>query len=170
MRCAILAVALGGVMLTGAGCGSDPETTKPAAAPAATAPSSEPTSPAPDYSADTKLVCGRLEKIFNDDLGGFGAQVGKMIANKEAKQAAQAAAAQKAASAQLKNVGAKVKTETAAAQDPQLQTAGATSAAKLAKSAADTKFFDRIKTPTDLNRTIEAQMTEWLTPVAGYCG
>jgi len=170
MRRAILAVALGGVLLTGAACGSDAKTAKPAAAPAASTSPGGPAGSTPDYSADTKLVCGRLEKIFNDDLEGFGTQVGKMIAYKEAKKVAEAATAQKAAGVQLKTVGAKVKKETADAQDPQLQSAGATSAAKFAKSAADTAFFDRIKTTKDLDRTIEAQMSEWLTPVAGYCG
>ena len=115
------------------------------------------------------MVCGKLQKIFNTDLQGFGTQVGKMIADKEAKQAPEAAKAQQAASLQLKNVGAKVQSETAAAQDPELQTAGAASAAKFVKSATDAQFFARLKTTKDLDRTIEAQMNEWLTPVAGYC-
>jgi hypothetical protein len=167
MRRAILAVTLGGVLLTGAACGSDAKTPR-TAAPAPT-PSAAPTTPAPDYSANTTLVCGKLQKVFNDDLKVFGAQVGKMIAYKEAKQAPEAAAAQKAAATQLKAVGTKVRTETAAAEDPELQSAGAASAAKFVKSSADTKLFDRIKTTTDLNRTIQTQMAEWLNPVAGYC-
>jgi hypothetical protein len=167
MRRAILAAALGGILLTGAAC-SDAQTTGKAAAPANT-PSAEPASSAPDYSADTQLVCGKLEKVFSDDLQTFGTQVGKMIAYKEAKQVPEAAQAQKAAGQQLKNVGAKVKQETAGAQDPELQNAGAASADKFAKSAADTTFFNGIKSTKDLDRTIEAKMTEWLTPVAGYC-
>jgi hypothetical protein len=167
MRRAILAVALGGVLLTGAACSSDAKSSDSAAA--THTPSTAPTSAAPDYSDNTKLVCDKLQKIFNTDLEGFGTQVGKMIAYKEANQAPEAAKAQQAAGLQLKNVGAKVKQETAVAQDPELQTAGATSAAKFTKSAADEKFFARIKTTKDLDRTIEAQMNEWLTPVAGYC-
>jgi len=167
MRRATLALALGGILLTGAACDSAAKKPDPTAA--APRPSAVPTSAGPDYSADTKLVCGNLQKIFNTDLQGFGTQVGKMIAYKEAKQAPEAAKAQQAASLQLKNVGAKVKHDTAAAQDPELQVAGAASAAKFAASAADAKFFARIKTTKDLDRTIEAQMNEWLTPVAGYC-
>ena len=167
MRRAILAVAFGGVLLTGAACGSDAKTTGTATT--ASTPAAEPTSAAPDYSDNTRLVCDQLHKVFNDDLEGFGAQVGKMIAYKEAKQAPEAAKAQQAAALQLKNVGAKVRQETAAAQDPELQSAGATSAAKFVKSAADAKFFARINTTKDLDRTIEAQMKEWLSPVAGYC-
>jgi hypothetical protein len=168
MRRAILAVALGGVLLSGAACSSSDAKSSDSAA-ATPTPSSAPTSAAPDYSANTKLVCDKLQKIFNTDLEGFGTQVGKMIAYKEANQAPEAAKAQQAAGQQLKNVGAKVKQETAAAQDPELQTAGATSADKFTKSATDQKFFARIKTTKDLDRTIEAQMNEWLTPVAGYC-
>ena len=167
MRRAFLAVALGGVLLASAACSSDAET--PAAAPAAATPLAAATTAAPDYSANTKLVCGKVEKIFNDDLEGFGTQVGKMIAYKEAKQTADAEKAEKAAGKELKEIGAKVKKETAAAQDPELKTAGASSAAKFTKSATDAKFFDSIKTTKDLDRTIEAKMTEWLTPVAGYC-
>jgi hypothetical protein len=170
MRRAILIAAVGGVLLTATACGSDAKPAKTAAAPAAAiAPSSEPASAGPDYSADTKLVCGKLEKIYNDDLNAFGTQVGKMIADKEAKQAAEATKAQQAASRELKAVGAKIEQETASAQDPQLQEAGRTSAAKFAKSAGDATLFAGIKTTKDLDRTIDSQMTEWLTPVAGYC-
>ena len=168
MRRALAAVAIGGVLLTGAACSSD-EKPSAAAAPSPT-PSAAPSPTGPDYTANTRQVCDKLQTIFNDDIAAFGTQIGKMIADKEAKKAPEAAAAQKAAQAQLKAVGEKVRTETSAALDPELQEAGATSADKFAKSAADTKFFDAIKTTTDLNKTIQAQMTEWLNPVAGYCG
>jgi hypothetical protein len=92
-----------------------------------------------------------------------------MIANKEAKQTAAAAAARKAAGDELKRVGATVKKETAAAQDPELRAAGAVSAAKFVKTAGDDRFFDKIKSTSDLNKIIEARLTEWFTPVAGYC-
>jgi hypothetical protein len=167
MRRALAAVAVGGVLLTGAACSRDDKAT--AAAAPSPSPSAAPSPTGPDYSANTALVCGNLQKVFNDDIQAFGTQVGKMIAYKEAKQAPQAAAARKAAQAQLKKVGDKVRAETSAALDPELQVAGAASADKFAKSAADTRFFDRIKSTTDLGKTIQGQMTEWLTPVAGYC-
>jgi hypothetical protein len=166
MRRAILAVALGGVLLTAAACDSDADSKVAAPAPA---PTSEPASTAPDYSDDTALICGRLEKIYNDDLEGFSTQIGRMIAYKEAKQPAEALQAQKAAGVALKGVGVKVQKETAVAQDPELKAAGATSAAKFVKSAADAGFYARIKTAKDWDRSIEGQMAEWLTPVAGHC-
>ena len=167
MRRALLAVALGGLLLTAAACDSDAEST--AAAPAATTPSTTPTSAAPDYTANTKLVCDKVSAIFSKDLNGFHTEMGKMIARKEAKEAAEADLAEKAAKAQLKTVGTKIKKETAAAEDPDLQTAGAASAAKLAKSAADAKFFDGIKTTKDLDGKIEGKLTDWMSPVTGFC-
>jgi hypothetical protein len=167
MRRAFLALALGGVLLSATACDSDAESTT--AAPATTTPSAVPTSPAPDYSANTALVCGKVEAVFDKDLESFGTQLGKMIAHKEAKQSAEAEKAEAAAKKQLKAVGAKIKEQTAAAEDPELVTAGQASAAKFTKSAADTKFFDSIRTTKDLDKTIEAKMTDWLSPVAGYC-
>ncbi len=172
MRRAFLALALGGVLLSAAACDSDAESTSTAAAPTATATtaaSAAPLSTGPDYSANTKLVCGKVEGVFTKDLETFGSHLGKMIAYKEAKQSAEAEKAEAAAKKQLKDVGAKLRKETAAADDPALVMAGQTSAAKFTKSAADTKFFDGIKSTKDLDRTIEAKMTDWLSPVAGYC-
>lgn len=167
MRRALLAVALGGVLLAATACDSDAES--PAAAPAANPSSATATSAGPDYSANTKLVCGKVEKVFDADLESFGTQMGKMIAHKEAKQTAEAEKAEKAAAAGLKSIAAKVKQETAVAEDPELKAAGEASAAKFATSAADGKFFDSIKTTKDLDRSIESKMTDWLSPVAGYC-
>ncbi len=167
MRRATLAVALGGVLLTGAACDGKAGNSATAAAPAP--PSPVPTSPTPDYSANTKAVCGTLDAIFTSDLKAFHTQIGKMIAYKEAKLAPEAAAAQKAASAQLSKIGARIEDETATAQDPELRAAGAASARKFRTSATDKSFFSKIKTQKDYDRVIEDQLQEWFTPAAGYC-
>jgi Zn-dependent oligopeptidase len=170
MRRALLAATLGGLLLSGTACSSDGDA-KPEAGTttAAAAPTTAPTSPPPDYTANTKKVCAKLDKIFDAELEDFGTEIGKMIAYKEAKQTDNAEAAEKAAGKQLKDVGAKIKRETAAAQDPELQQAGAASAAKFTKSATDSKLFDKIKSTKDLDKVLQTQMTTWLTPVAGYC-
>jgi hypothetical protein len=168
MRRALLATALGGALLTTAACGDEtPET--PDAAPTTAAPTTAATSAAPDYSANTQLVCGKVTSIYDDGFDGFNTAMGKMIANKEAKQAPEAKKAQQAAAAELKKVGAQLKKEVAAAEDPELKTAGETSAAKLTKSAADTKFFDSIKTTKDWNARIGPKILDWMTPVRGFC-
>ncbi|MFC7534943.1 hypothetical protein [Actinoplanes sp. GCM10030250] len=171
MRRAILAVLTGGALLSGAACGSDADTSEIAAPAAATPTTAAATaSPAPDYSADTEEVCGRLEKIFSGALAGdFGTAMGKMIAQKEAKQTAEAAKAEKAAAAELKAVGTEIRKETTAAQNPELKLAGETSAAKLEKSAKNRDYIEKVKTAKDLDRTLKGQIQEWLTPVAGFC-
>jgi hypothetical protein len=170
MRTALLAVSLGGLLLAGAACsdgdnGSESTTARAPAAPAPTAT----TVPAPNYYADTRKVCARLDKIFHADVAEFGTAMGKMIAYKEAKQAAEAEQARKAASTQLKEVAAKVRKETVAAQDPELKQAGAVSATKFSKSSADKALFDKVKTTKDLDRTLAAKMPDWMDPVAGLC-
>jgi hypothetical protein len=167
MRRATLAVALGGVLLTGAACDSNTGNSATAATPVP--PSPVPTSPTPDYSANTRLVCNKVAGIYRDSFADFATQMGKMIANKEAKLPSEATKAREAAGKELKDVGDKIKQETASAQDPRLQVAGAASAAKFAQTAGDDAFFDKIKSQKDFDRTIESQMQDWLNPVAGYC-
>jgi hypothetical protein len=172
MRRAILAVLAGGVLLTGAACDSDADTGDSAAPVAAgTATTAPATSePAPDYSADTEKVCGRLDKIFSGALADeFGAAMGKMIAQKEAKQPKKAAKAEKTAAAELKAVGTQIRKETSVAQDPELKEAGETSAAKLEQSANNRDYIEKVKSTKDLDRTLKDQIQEWLSPVAGYC-
>lgn len=171
MRTALLAVSLGSVLLSGAACSSDDNGSGPTAqAPAAQAPTpSTTTVPAPNYYANTRKVCAALDKIFDADVAQFGAAMGKMIAYKEAKQAPEAEQARKAASQELKDVSAKVRKETAAAEDPNLKQAGALSATKFSKSAADKALFDKVKTTKDLDRTLAVKMPDWMDPVAGLC-
>jgi len=170
MRRALLAVSLSGLLLSGAACSSGGDSDPAAEAPATVPSTAETTtSPPPNYTANTKKVCDKLEKIFDAELEDFGTEIGKMIAYKEAKQADNAEKAEKAAGKQLKEVGAQVRKETAAAQDPELKTAGAASATKFSKSATDGKLFDKIKSTKDLDKVLEGEMTNWLTPVAGYC-
>ncbi len=171
MRTALTAVSLACLLLAGAGCSSDDNGSETIAeAPVAETPSSAATTvPAPNYYANTRKVCAALDKIFDADVAQFGTAMGKMIAYKEAKQADEAEQARKAASKELKEVGAKVRKETAAAEDPDLKEAGAVSATKFSKSAADKALFDKVKTTKDLDRTLTAKMPDWMDPVAGLC-
>jgi hypothetical protein len=168
MRRALLAVIAAGTLLAGAACDSDAKDSDAADAPA---PSASPSaSVAPDYTANTKLVCADLQKIYQVELRDFGAAMGKMITYKEAKQTTEAKKAEAAAAVKLKAVAAKIRTTTADAEDPEIMAAGQTSAAKVDASATDRKYITKIKTLKDLNGTIETQLTEWLSPVAGFCG
>jgi hypothetical protein len=167
MRPAILAVLAGGVLLTGAACESDAQVYN-AGAPAPS-PSPAVSATAVDYSEDTAIVCGKLDKIFTGELDDFGAAIGKMIAYKEAKQTADATKAEKSAAAELQSAGARIRKETSVAQNPELKSAGEASAQKLETSAKDRKYIKRIATTADLDKTLKPQLAEWLSPVAGYC-
>ncbi len=167
MRPAILAVLAGGVLLTGAACESDAKVYNAEATAIATATASD---APPDYSADTTQVCGKLDKIFTGELDDFGAAIGKMIAYKEAKQTENADKAEKSAAAELQSAGTRIRQETSLAQNPELKEAGATSAQKFETSAKDHKYIKKIKTTADLDKTLKAQLAEWMSPVAGYCG
>ena len=171
MRTALLAGSLACLLLTGTACSSDDNGSETIAeAPVAETPSTVTTTvPAPNYYANTRKVCAALNKIFDADVAEFGTAMGKMIAYKEAKQTTEAEQARAAASKELKEVGAKVRKETAAAEDPDLQQAGAISATKFSKSSADKALFDKIKTTKDLDRTLAAKMPDWMDPVAGLC-
>ena len=170
MRTALIAVSLGGLLLTGTACSSGDGSETLAEAPVAETPATATTTvPAPNYYANTRKVCAALDKIFDADVAQFGTAMGKMIAYKEAKQAVEAEQARKSASKELKEVGAKIRKETAAAEDPDLKQAGAVSATKFSKSAADKAFFDKVKTTKDLDKTLKAKMPDWMDPVAGLC-
>ncbi|WP_127498602.1 hypothetical protein [Actinoplanes solisilvae] len=167
MRRALLAVLAGGLLLTGAACDSDAKDPSATAAPETTAPSSSP--PPPDYSANTKVICGKLQSVYTVELRDFGAALGKTITYREAKQTAEAKKAEAVAVTELKQVAAKIRNETAQAENPEFKAAGLTSAAKLEASAANRGYINKVKTLKDLNSTIEGQFKEWLSPVAGYC-
>ncbi|GAA4932926.1 hypothetical protein [Actinoplanes utahensis] len=175
MRRVILAVFAGGTLLTAGACGDDP---KPAqfAGPATTA-ASAPTesvvpsasvSPSFDYTADNNKVCKRLDTTIS--FGDFGAALGKMIANKEAKQTADAEKAETAAATALKTVATKIRKEAAAAKDPQLKQAAVATAAKIEASAKNRDYLESVKTTKDLNTPLKEQINAWLAPVSGYCG
>ena len=171
MRRAILAVIAGGTLLAGAACDSDAKAKTEAADPTRTAATAAPSSePAPDYSASTKLVCGKLQSLYTTELRAFGTAMGRMVTYKEAKQTTDAEKAEATAAGQLKAAATKIRTATAAAEDPDFQAAGKVSASKLESSATDRRYMDRVKSMADLNKTVQAQFAEWLTPVAGYCG
>jgi hypothetical protein len=167
MRRAFLAVTAGLFMLAGSACDSDADAKPEAAATAPTATAT--TSAAPDYSANTKLVCTKLQTLYTAELRNFGTAMGKMVTYKETKQTAEAEKAETTAAGQLKAAATKIRKETATAEDPDFIAAGKVSASKLESSATDRRYFDKVKTLADLNKSVEAQFTEWLTPVAGYC-
>jgi hypothetical protein len=171
MRRAILAATAGGLMLAAAACDSDATSTATAPpSPPAVAASTVPSSAAPDYTADTRAVCGKVQQVIDRGVPAFSAEVGRMIAYRETKTPGGADQARKAAAGRLKAVAESLRTVTAKAQDPEIVAAGATSAAKLTAAAGDAAWFAKLQKETDFDRSIQGRLGQWLAPVTGYCG
>jgi hypothetical protein len=167
MRRALLVLFAGGLLLPVAACDTEAKSKAEPASTVTVPDDSLP--PLPDYSVNTRQICAQLQTVYSGELRDFGTAIGKMVTYKEAKQAADAAKAEDQAAGKLKAAGAKIRQDTAGAQDPDFQAAGAASAAKFEQSATDRKYFDRVKTLNDLNGTLEPQMAQWLTPVSAFC-
>jgi uncharacterized protein (DUF305 family) len=170
MQRSIITLTLGGVLLTGAACGAKNE---PTAAPTTAAPTSASPSPsaAPspsDYTADTKRVCGQIEKMLESRMEAFGQQLGKMVAYREAGNTAQAQKAKTAAQKELATTATAIRQYTGAAQDPELWDAGKESAKNVEATAADAEFFRKFRNPRDLD-ALKAEVVTWLVPLAEFC-
>src|SRR3712207_6749382 len=126
MRRALLTVTLGGVLLAGAACDSDPAPTAgaPSAGGGSVAPPGPSTVPSgPDFTEDTRKVCAELDKRLNKHLEAFGAELGKMIANKEADVSGGAKEAQAKAARELEKFSDDIREAGAKAQDPAVRAA-----------------------------------------------
>ncbi len=169
MRRVLLAVTVGGLLMTAAACSDEPD---PAAAPAS--PPAEASTVAATPSAvtypDTVPVCTDVAKILTQDMAGVGAELGRMIARREAKATADAKKSQDAAKKQLQGVAAKVRETTAGAQDPGLAAAGEMAADNIAATAGKAAFWSKIKSVEDVDRAIKAEMPVWRAPLTATCG
>jgi head-tail adaptor len=172
MRRIVLAGTVGGLLLTMCGCDSDDA--DPVAAPAATATTAvaaaEPT-PAADYTADTKRVCNKADKLLEGkEMDGFAAQLGTMIVYKQAKQTRKADETRTKAQNELKALAAAMRAATATARDREVKAAGEEAATEIERTAASNAFFAKIKTTEDVNQELQSELVPWITPLAASCG
>jgi hypothetical protein len=170
MRRVALTAILAGAVLGGSACAGERE---PTAAPGTTPPSSAaptyatPTQPA-EQRADTKRICGQTDKIFTAGLKDFGAELGRMIAFKQAKDTAKADQSRNAAEKQLTSLADDVREATADAVDPELRDAGKQAADKITATAGRDAFYGKIDAMKDLSG-LEAEMRAWFAPLAAVC-
>ncbi|MET8153934.1 hypothetical protein ACIBSW_34815 [Actinoplanes sp. NPDC049668] len=168
MQRIILAATTGALLLTGSACGtkSDTDTAAAPKAPAATVSAS----PSADYTADTKKVCGEIEKLLDGKkMEKFGEELGKLIVYKQAKATAEAKKARTAAGERLTDLAKAMNESTAAAKDPELKAAGEETLQAMTRTAEDDAFFAKLKTVKDLDKTLESGITAWLTPLTPFC-
>jgi hypothetical protein len=175
MRRVLLAVAITGTIVSTAACGgTGGGSASPSPSATSASPSASPTtSPTPtasaNYAADTKRICGEIEKSIESDMTDFGEELGKMIAYRQAGSTARANEAKADAQAELRTIAAGMRQRTANAQDPELRAAGQESAENLEASAADEAFFRRLRTVNDVKAMLEKEVVTWLLPLAEFC-
>ena len=170
MRRVLLAAIASGLLLTGAACSADEPDRAAAPAGSSAAATAAPSPTGPDHSADTTKVCADVMKVIETDMDGFGAAIGRMIANKEAKSTVEAKKAQATARKELEAVAKKIRGSSAKAQDPTLVAAGAESADNIAETAKDAKFYEDIKSVASINGTLQDEMVSWVEPLVPICG
>ncbi len=162
MRRAVPALALAGVLLAAAACGTDrspqPATSGPVAAPA-------PAGSAPG-DAPVRALCETLGKAYSDHLGPFAEALSATVADSGASRGAQA---QQQARQQLKAMGDAVLEATRANPDAQIRADGEQAAEQLRKTSTDDGFFRKIKDADDVNTVMGTTVKTWMEPVSRHC-
>jgi hypothetical protein len=172
MRRVVLAVAIAVIAVSTAACGGNGPSASPS--PSATSASASPSaSPTPtasvNYAADTKRICGQIEKSFDSEMESFGVELGKMIAYREAGNTTRANQAEAATQAELRAIASRMRARTAVAQDPELRAAGQESAENMEATAADDSFFAKFKRVSDVEKLLQNEVVSWLLPLAEFC-
>jgi hypothetical protein len=177
MRRPLMAMALGGLLLIGPGCGSDsqPAATAPATTPAVT--SAAPSASA-DYTADTKKVCDEIKKALGEEANGFAEELGKVIVYQQTGNRALADKATAAAQQKLEAFASTVEEKTAAAQNPDVRAAGQEAARNIRATATNDQFFaslKEVKLNTSQERSafttkLEKESSSWAAPLGAFCG
>jgi len=120
--------------------------------------------------ASTKSVCTKVEKLLEGkQMKKFGTRLGQMIVYKQAKNTAKAKAARVTAGKDLLAFAKEMRTVTATAKDAEVRAAGEEGAVEIEKTAANDAFYAKIKTVKDVDKSMESEITPWLTPLSPYC-
>jgi hypothetical protein len=168
MRRTILAAGVGALLVSGSVCGT--AASDPTAAPGAPGVSVS-ASVSADYTADTKKVCGEVDKLLDGKpMQKFAEELGRLIVYKERGLTVNAEQARTDAGTRLDYLASRLRERTSAAKDPRLRAAGEQSANSMEITAVDDAFFAKIESLNDMDTTLESEMTGWLAPVGTFCG
>ncbi|GGN64619.1 hypothetical protein GCM10010112_25050 [Actinoplanes lobatus] len=146
MRNAIILLA-GGILLTATACGTAADTAAPAGSAAVVAPG-------------VATGCQALAKAYGANMAPFAKALTETVSDPKAASKAQQA---------LASFATAVDDATKGSEDAQLRTDGKKAAEQLRTKSGDAKFFQAIKTPEDVNKTMGQNLTEWLSPVQRHC-
>ena len=160
MRRAAPALALVGVLLSAAACGTarGPEPGAPAPAPGAAS--------ADAAQAQTRALCETLGQVYSKHLGPFAEALSATV---EGGTPAREETAQKQAKEQLNGLADAIVEATRANPDTQVQADGVKTAEQLRKTSADEGFFRKVKSAEDVNTVVGSTMKTWMEPVARHC-
>jgi hypothetical protein len=166
MRRAILALTVGGVLLTAA-CGT--ERSPAASSPAVTGKSVAAGQPAAAQPAlaQSKALCEALGQVYSENMGPFAETLSKMIADRHAPGGGKAASepAQQTLSAFAKAI----RGATQGSADPKVRADGKQTADRLQATSTDEKFFAKVQSAKDVNTVLGPTLKEWLAPVTHHC-
>jgi hypothetical protein len=102
-------------------------------------------------------------------MGRFADELGRMIGYKEAKQAAAVDRSRIAAAKHLRALASELRRQTSTAKDADVRAAGKEAADSIEASAKDPAFYAKVKSVTSLEKTLQSEITPWITPVASIC-
>jgi len=151
MRRMISTLSVGGVLLSATACGTAPGTTgtpSVASAPAGSAP------------AAVASTCEALGQAYSKNIATFAESLTNLVADRKT-----VAQAQKS----LAGFATAVSDATKASENAELKADGKLAADQMLAKSKDKKFFAGIKTGEDVNQTMGATLTGWLSPVTRHC-
>lgn len=166
MRRLFVVAALGMMLSSAAACGTAPTGTTgaPAAGPSVTSAAS------PTVASNTKTVCAAFEKAIDSDrMKALGVPIGEMLVYQQANNTAKVKDSKVKISAELNKLSADIGKIGATATDASVKAAFSEVSANIAASAKDLKFLANVKKIEDFEKPFTAELTSWVTPIAGTC-
>lgn len=160
MRRAILALTVGGVLLTAA-CGTEP-------IPAASGPAATGKAVAAQPAlVESKALCEALGRVYSENMGPFAQTLSKMIADRHAPGGEKASSepAQQTLSAFAKAI----RGATQSSADAKVRADGKKTADRLQATSTDEKFFAKVQSDKDVNTVLGPTLKQWLAPVSQHC-
>ncbi|HEY0000531.1 MAG TPA: hypothetical protein VGB74_08760 [Actinoplanes sp.] len=156
MRRVVLSLAIGGVLLSAAACGTsrdDDKSATPNVAPASGA-------AAQPGQVATKSACEALGAVYSKNMAPFAKSLTDVASGKGSPKSAQQS---------LKAFATAVRGATETSTDAQLRADGKQAADRLQAKAGDATFFSKIKTSKDVDTVLVTNLKEWLSPVSHHC-
>ncbi|MCM4084822.1 hypothetical protein [Paractinoplanes hotanensis] len=146
-------IAVLGVLSAAAACGTvqSPST--------ATGTSGAP-APAPTAPAAIRSTCEALGQAYQKNMAPLAEALTAFVSDRTTIATAQQS---------LASFATAVQEATAASADPDLKSAGKKAATQMHAKSTDAKFFGAIKTSKDVEKTLGATLTGWLSPVTARC-